>query len=218
MRERKTLTKEWLQSLGITNVTEKGEIYIKGHKAYIKTAKCPHKISKKVKEYPCFSIYDKELRAKQKEENKIPTGMRGLIVSRVVYAWFHDICPADLDVDHIDNNPFNNNVNNLQLLNRKDNNNKHAPRNQYNFHLTDEEIKKHIEEVKYYKIKTDEARAKIKEQKEKISKLKEEYVYYLNLCKDPEKCKIYNANKDLLYKQIQIEKMWLKEYNDNWHR
>ena len=40
---------------------------------------------------------------------------------RLVYAWFKDDIPAKYDVDHIDGDPMNNNLDNLQLLTRKEN-------------------------------------------------------------------------------------------------
>ena len=40
---------------------------------------------------------------------------------RLVYAWFKDDIPAKYDVDHIDGDPMNNSLDNLQLLTRKEN-------------------------------------------------------------------------------------------------
>ena len=42
-------------------------------------------------------------------------------LQRVIYAWFFGEVPADMDVDHIDNDSLNNSVYNLQLLTRKEN-------------------------------------------------------------------------------------------------
>ena len=40
---------------------------------------------------------------------------------RLVYAWFIGDIPAKYDVDHIDGDPMNNRLDNLQLLTRKEN-------------------------------------------------------------------------------------------------
>ena len=39
----------------------------------------------------------------------------------VIYAWYKGEVPLGYEVDHIDNDPFNNNIDNLQLLTRKEN-------------------------------------------------------------------------------------------------
>lgn len=42
-------------------------------------------------------------------------------LQRVIYAWYYDLCPADKDVDHVDNDTLNNHPDNLQLLTRAEN-------------------------------------------------------------------------------------------------
>ena len=39
----------------------------------------------------------------------------------IIYAWYKGEVPLGYEVDHIDNDPFNNNIDNLQLLTRKEN-------------------------------------------------------------------------------------------------
>ena len=46
---------------------------------------------------------------------------RPIGLHNVIYAWYKGELPLGYDVDHIDNNPFNNNIDNLQLLTRKEN-------------------------------------------------------------------------------------------------
>ena len=42
-------------------------------------------------------------------------------LSRFIYAWFNGEVPEGMVVDHIDNNPFNNRIENLQILTPEDN-------------------------------------------------------------------------------------------------
>ena len=39
----------------------------------------------------------------------------------VIYAWYKGELPLGYDVDHIDNNPFNNNIDNLELVTHEEN-------------------------------------------------------------------------------------------------
>ena len=41
--------------------------------------------------------------------------------SRLIYAYFIGDIPENYDIDHIDNNPYNNKLNNLRLLTREEN-------------------------------------------------------------------------------------------------
>ena len=52
-------------------------------------------------------------------------GSKAWPLSRFIYAWFvGDIPDGDFVVDHIDNDPLNNQLNNLQLLTIEENNRK----------------------------------------------------------------------------------------------
>lgn len=44
-----------------------------------------------------------------------------LPLARIVYAWYNNIVPNGFVVDHIDNDPFNNKLENLQLLTQEQN-------------------------------------------------------------------------------------------------
>ena len=64
-----------------------------------------------------------------------------ILVSRLLYVWFIEDIPDGYDVDHIDNNPFNNSLSNLQLLTRAENIAKRGiGRNQHTAGMSDEEI------------------------------------------------------------------------------
>lgn len=42
-------------------------------------------------------------------------------LSRFLYAWFNDLVPAGMDVEHIENDPNNNSLDNLRLCTRTEN-------------------------------------------------------------------------------------------------
>ena len=105
----KQLTKEYLMSLGITEVTEDGEHIFKGDKELTQHT---HKDG-----YKRVTLYDKELHQMLYPLTKCSScGQLIFGVHRIVYAWFHGIANSELVIDHIDNNKANNNINNLQEL------------------------------------------------------------------------------------------------------
>lgn len=145
-----TITKEWLQYLGITDVTEDGRVFYKGRElAQIKTTK-HHKYGNDIT-YTLVAVYDKDLYQEQKKTRKIPLGQRYMLVSRIVYAWFNDICPGGIDVDHINQDTSNNHKNNLRLLTRKQNRGRSLPSNQHLCRLENDELKFYLEESKRLK-------------------------------------------------------------------
>ena len=44
-----------------------------------------------------------------------------ITLSRFIYAWFKNIAPADMDVEHLNNDPLDNRLENLRLSTRTDN-------------------------------------------------------------------------------------------------
>ena len=130
------ITKNKLQSLGITEVTKDGKVFMGDVliKSFIQSKKSRFK----VQQYRTIHIYDPEIYQKQKAKyggKCVPgktIGMRVYVLSRVMYAWFNGVCPANMDVDHIDNNSLNDTLDNLQLLTRQENLAKRTGyRNQY---------------------------------------------------------------------------------------
>ena len=118
------LTKEKLMNLGVTEVTENGDVYMGD--ILLKPVTATKKSRFKEQKYKIINIYDRELYLKQKEQygKYIPgkvLGMHGFVLSRVIYAWFHGVCPGNMDVDHKDGDSLNNNLDNLQLLTRQEN-------------------------------------------------------------------------------------------------
>ena len=114
----KGLTRKELENMGITNVTfipEKNEWIIERDwfKNNSKTIK-DHailKVSTIVREhkYGQTKIYPKVQFNYKGKSYSFP-------LSRFVYTWFIRDIPDGYVVDHIDNDPFNNNIDNLQIL------------------------------------------------------------------------------------------------------
>ncbi|MBO7079080.1 MAG: HNH endonuclease [Bacilli bacterium] len=63
--------------------------------------------------------------------------------SRLIYAYFIGNIPENYDIDHIDNNPMNNQLNNLRLLTREENLRKRFLDNEYNCKNQYDYIKRH---------------------------------------------------------------------------
>lgn len=215
-RERKTITKEWLQALGVSDVTEDGKVTYKGKVLKEYKATCKHKHGKD-KTYPVVSVYDPELYKDQKAKGKDCPGIRLLLLSRVVYAWFNEVCPSEYDVDHIDNNPFNNNISNLQLLTRKENLDKHLSRNNHTCHLTDEQLKYFNEQKMSYEHMISEARQSIEEEKDEINKIQRDLDYYTEICKNIKDYKLYKEVKEYYRDRMSEHKEALKRHREYWH-
>lgn len=217
MRERKTITKEELQALRITNVTETGVIYYKGKIARQFDAVCKHKYGKD-KKYPVIAIYDPAIHKEYFNKNKNrASGTRIFLVSRVVYAWFHGLCPGDYDVDHIDNDPYNNSVDNLQLLTRKENLAKRAVVTKYTQNMSESEIRYFNNQVMHYKNMISKVRTQIHllvvEKHEYIDELKN----LAQLCKDPNKYVECIEQKNILEAKIKDINEQIAGYKSDWH-
>lgn len=119
--KKEVITRAYLISIGITQVTEDGRIF-KGEfevKKRMMTAK--HKYGKN-KSYQFITIYDPEWYLEQKKRGyKTCTGNKLLLAHRVVYAWYHGEAPANGDISHKDDNGLNNAIYNLEWTTHTEN-------------------------------------------------------------------------------------------------
>ena len=203
----KLITREYLESKGIT-VTEDGRIFRNGKEKNQFAMKAIHNLGKD-KSYPAIGIYDSDLYKEKKQMTNI------LLVSRVVWAWFHGVCPSDLDIDHIDNDSWNNHLSNLQILDRAANN-RRKPRqgNQFLVNLNDADYVKYVakrdklqEDVKMY-------RANMKACSMALKTLKKDYREDLAKC-------VHKSQVELLKDNFERQEADLKEklflYKKKWH-
>lgn len=218
------LTKEELQRLGITDVTRDGKIYHNGKECNQYYVKCKHPKSGNDKSYWTISLYDAELYKEQlKDDVKYKNGMRTFLVSRVVYAWYHDMCPSDLDVDHIDDNPNNNSIDNLQLLTRADNLKKRGyARNQYTCSMSEEEYEKYKKEyldvLRDLNGEVDRCKNWVEDVKEELENAIVEWHCDIKLFNDFKKTKFVDKMLKKHREEINELRDELKRAKDAWHQ
>lgn len=108
-----TLTKDYLEYLGITEVSEDGTKIMKGEQE-LKQHYDGH--------YKLVNLYDPAIRKMTPVKLRTnSTGQFSLGVHRIVYCWFNRIIPTGMVCDHVNNNKLDNRLDNLQLLTPKAN-------------------------------------------------------------------------------------------------
>lgn len=125
-------------------------------------------------------------------------------LGNLVWIYFNDTIPDGYDIDHIDNNPFNNNVDNLQLLTIKENIQK-RPYNGANQFMNSSQFNTPEE----YYAEREKRRMKREQLKEERRKLKEEKHTKLS---DIE-LKIANVKQ-----QISDYEVIVKQTKQEWHK
>lgn len=110
----KELTRNYLEYLGVTNVTKDGRIF-KGDKEATQYYDG---------RYLSVAFYDPAIRLAipfEKRRSDTGCGQFALGVHRIVYAWYNKIIPTGMVIDHIDNNKTNNNLDNLRMVTPREN-------------------------------------------------------------------------------------------------
>lgn len=163
-KRRRWISRQQLEELGLSlEVTDNNEYnFYKTTNGRKKRLNPNYKITAKHKygqdiSYPGLSIYlgDKTFR-----NGRYYYKQTTILTHVFVWLWFNGTLSDDLDIDHIDENKFNYKLENLQLLTRKENILKRgAGRNQYSYHLTDEEVIKLRAERNRKKQERDDRRA-----------------------------------------------------------
>lgn len=115
----KHLTRDYLEYLGITEVSEDGTKIMKGDKELNQHFDGHYKL---------ITLYDPAIRqACPVELRTNTTGQIHFGVHRIVYCWYNRIIPTGLVIDHLNSDKTDNRLQNLQLLTPKDNVNKERP-------------------------------------------------------------------------------------------
>lgn len=133
--KRKWSKRSQLEEFGLRlEINEKGEYQVYRNDKLLKTnlMSANHKYGRTIT-YVAYTFY----LGKENGKYKYATILEHVLV----WLWFKGDIPEGYDVDHIDNDKLNNKIENLQLLTRKENLAKRGVgRNQYSYHLSDEEI------------------------------------------------------------------------------
>lgn len=123
-RKKRELSREILKNVyDVINVSQTGTVVetIKGRRPFYDIV-TKHKYGKN-RVYPGVTL-------KNNQTKKYEL----LVLSNIVYAWFNDDYDINLQIDHIDDDPFNNNLFNLRQITAQENNNKRKCHgNQHNF-------------------------------------------------------------------------------------
>lgn len=126
-----TLTKEMLLELGVTDVKEDGTVFVRGIKKEPYPIIAKHNYGND-KTYLAIALQDYSkkyvtTRKHKRKDGKVSTwkswsyAVRTIPLARLMLAWFKGEVPGNMDADHIDGNPMNNNLDNLQMLSRQEN-------------------------------------------------------------------------------------------------
>lgn len=183
----RALTKQQLIDLGVTDVTEDGRVFKNGVECKISILNNKYKHSTKIYQNAVVQFVDKSKKIPfvTKDGYKSYTyGCINISVARIMFVWFVRDIEYGEQIDHKDNNPLNNTLDNLQVLTQEENlKKKGISRNQYTWNLTDEEILE---------------KRRIKEEEIKKSAMRSEQRHRRAKCRElaTEICKYYKEKKN----------------------
>ena len=180
----RALTKQQLIDLGVTDVTKDGKVFKNGVECKIVILENKYKHSTNVYQNAVVQFVDKSKKfsfVTKDGYNSYTYGCMNISVARIMFVWFVRDIEYGEQIDHKDDNPLNNTLDNLQVLTQEENlKKKGISRNQYNWNLTDEEILKRRAEK-------EKEQNRIKENKRRIRCRRKAY----------EICKYYKRKRNL---------------------
>ena len=131
----RALTKQQLIDLGVTDVTKDGKVFKNGVECKIFILKNKYKHSTKTYQNAVVQFVDKSKKipfVTKDGYNSYAYGCMNISVARIMFVWFIRDIEYGEQIDHIDNNPLNNTLDNLQVLTQEENlKKKGISRNQY---------------------------------------------------------------------------------------
>ena len=220
----RALTKQQLIELGVTDVTKDGKVFKNGVECKIAILKNKYKHSTNVYQNAVVQFVDKSKKipfVTKDGYNSYTYGALNISVARIMFVWFvRDIAYGE-QIDHIDNNPLNNTLDNLQVLTQEENLKKRGlGRNQFTWNLTDEEILKRRAEKEKEQKRIEEHKRSIRCRKKayeickyyKSKKIMQEWHIWVELKNKPELSMSDCYAIELTYSLIEKE---INEYEEN---
>lgn len=218
------LTKQQLIELGVTDVTKDGKVFKNDVECKIVMLKNKYKHSTNVYQIPVVSFVDKSKKipfVTKKGYNSYTYGALNISVARIMFVWFVRDIEYGEQIDHIDNNPLNNTLDNLQVLTQEENlKKKGISRNQFTWNLTDEEILKRRAEKEKEQKRIEEHKRRIRCRKHayeickyyKRKKILQEWHIWVDLKNKPELSMSDCYAIELTYSMLEKE---INEYEKN---
>ena len=220
----RALTKQQLIELGVTDVTKDGKVFKDGVECKIKFLENKYKHSTNVYQIPVVNFVDKSKKipfVTKDGYNSYTYGCMNISVARIMFVWFVRDIEYGEQIDHIDNNPLNNTLDNLQVLTQEENlKKKGISRNQFTWNLTDEEILKRRAEKEKEQKRIEEHKRSIRCRKKayeickyyKRKKIMQEWHIWVDLKNKPELNMSDCYAIELTYSLIEKE---INEYEEN---